>query len=557
MNIDQLQRLINHLYCAAISGQGLISQHCGPEMPIDRNVMRAVVKGIRMGQSPEQISAQTGVDPGLVDKIKGELKNRYVPVMIWGEAGIGKSETVRGVADGLDIGFIDLRLGQLEPGDLLGQPRSEKVYPCVYDWEAGADPEVLAMRFSQSHLYRYIVENYAEVAEGKSPGAIIEEAVQLAESPKYKHLVDFQTVYATPSWFPAPNTHGILFLDELNRSHEDVRAAIFQLILDRRMHTLQLPRGWIIVSANNPPSREYGEVDEMNDKAFRSRFLHTVLEPTVDEWLAYAQETNVDPTIRTVIRGQPALLGLQPMGGDVVPDASPTPRTWVMLNNIMEGLPSDLLLEVASGLIGPVAAAAWAKLRLVRDQPVRADQLLAGYDQVRPLLFKFINYPDPVFDEGGDPVMDPQTGQQQVVMRQRTDMIAVTFDDLTPILAERPLQPAEADAVVALLSDAFKSTEDGGLGMKDIAFQYLRFWSKTPGGHSVIPRTTGYVRETLEQAGMMAQVTAAQSGTRRRRRRRPQFEQMQGIPMQPQPRIAIADWAYGELQPEPAPAYAW
>jgi len=556
MNIDQLQRLIEHLYCAALSGQGLISQHCTPEMPIDRNVMAAIVKGIRLGQSPDQISSQTGVDAALIEKIKAELKNRYVPVMVWGEAGIGKSETVRGVADRLDIGFIDLRLGQLEPGDLLGQPRSEKVYPCVYDWESGADPEVLAMRFSQSHLYRYIVENHAEVAQGKSPGKIIEEAVALAESSNYKHLVDFQTVYATPSWFPAPNTHGILFLDELNRSHEDVRAAIFQLILDRRMHTLQLPRGWIIVSANNPPSREYGEVDEMNDKAFRSRFLHTVLEPTVEEWLEYAQETNVDPTIRSVIRTQPDLLGLVRMGDNVIPDASRTPRTWVMLNNIMEGLPPDILLEVASGLIGPAAAAAWSKLRLVRDQPVLAHQLLAGYDLVRPLLHKFINYPDPVFDADGKPVIDEHTGQQQVIMQPRTDMVAVTFDSLTPIMEERPLTPTESDAVVAFLSDTFANVEDGGLGMKDIALQYLRFWSKKPGGHSVVARTTEDVRAVLEQAGLSARVEEASRGSRRRRRR-PQFEQMQGIPMGAQPRMAIGDWAYGELAAQPAPAYAW
>lgn len=531
MNINRLQRLLSHLYCAAISGQGMVSQHCRPSVPLERSVMVAAVKGLRLGQSPDQISAVLGIDADLVSKLKKELKNRYVPMMIWGDAGIGKSETVKGAADDLGIGFVDLRLGQLEPGDLLGQPRAERVYPCVYDWESGADSEVLALRFSQSHLYRYILENYAEVAKGKSPGQVIDEAVALAEGPKYKHLVDFQTVYATPNWFPAPNTHGILFLDEINRSHADVRAAIFQLILDRRMHTLQLPRGWIIVSANNPPTREYGEVDEMEDKAFRSRFLHVVLEPTVDEWLTYAQDTSIDPTIRSVIRNQPALLGLHPIGDGVIPDASPTPRTWVMLNNIMGGLPRDLLLEVATGLIGPIAASAWARLRLIKDQPVTAQELLAGYSQVRPRLYHFISYPDPVFNEAGDPVLDPDTGNQVVEQRERTDIISVTFDDLTTVLADRPLHPQEADSVVALLSDAFTPTDAGGLGMKDVAFQFLKFWSRTPGGASILPRTTGHLRDALEQAGLIAQVSAAASGSRRRNRRGgPQLETMEGMP---------------------------
>ena len=42
----------------------------------------------------------------------------YVPVLAWGETGVGKSATVQAVASDLGLDFIDLRLGQQEIGDL-------------------------------------------------------------------------------------------------------------------------------------------------------------------------------------------------------------------------------------------------------------------------------------------------------------------------------------------------------------------------------------------------------------------------------------------------------
>src|SRR3990167_2043920 len=114
--------------------------------------------------------------------------NKHLPILAWGESGIGKSQAVARIAKQLSIGFIDLRLGQMEVGDLIGLPRHHN--------------------------------------EGNT----------------------FTTEYSTPFWFPQTGK-GILFLDEINRSRLEVRQAIFQLILDRQLHGKKLPDGWFIVSA--------------------------------------------------------------------------------------------------------------------------------------------------------------------------------------------------------------------------------------------------------------------------------------------------------------------
>jgi hypothetical protein len=121
-----------------------------------------------------------------------EKKVRVTPLLI-GTMGVGKSQIVLQVAQELGIGFIDLRLAQLEPGDLIGIPYSE---------------------------------------EGR-------------------------THWAVPEWWPAPGTRGILLLDEVNRAPNDVRQAAFQLVLDGKLHTHVLPEGWIIVAAANPDNSNY------------------------------------------------------------------------------------------------------------------------------------------------------------------------------------------------------------------------------------------------------------------------------------------------------------
>jgi len=126
--------------------------------------------------------------------IKGIVEKQVpVTVAMMGPSGVGKSAIEKQLAKELGIGFIDLRLANQEPTDLIGIP------------------------------YR--------------DGDV--------------------TRWARPAWFPKEGTRGILCLEELNRAPNDVRQCIFQLIWDRMLHTNPLPVGWSIVLAMNPDNGEY------------------------------------------------------------------------------------------------------------------------------------------------------------------------------------------------------------------------------------------------------------------------------------------------------------
>lgn len=296
----------------------------------------------------------------------------YVPLLIWGEAGVGKSDTVKAAARELDIDFVDLRLGNLEAPDLMGLMRDEEVFPCVLHLEEGKqDPLRTGERFTAAGLWHHVrLHHQDKIPKGleDNPSGFVDWNRNRLEKLGYASFIESKTVYSAPGWFPAPDSAGIVFLDEMNRSTRETRQGVFQLVLDRRIHELELPPRWIIVSANNPSTSiagggmaTYADVDQEmeEDKAFMSRFLHVVFDASAMEWADWAARAGIEPSILSML--DPAnsddervrkLLGLR---SALLPLLEPTPRGWTALSRVMEGMPElrgVLLGDVVRGLVG-------------------------------------------------------------------------------------------------------------------------------------------------------------------------------------------------------------
>ena len=219
---------------------------------------------------------------------------------LWGVHGIGKSQAIYQLTKEMGIDFIDLRLGQMEVGDLLGLP---------------------------------------EFIERKGN--------------KF-------TMFAIPDWFPKEGTSGILFLDELNRATRDVLQAVFQLILDRRLHQYKLPNTWHIVAAGNPSSSEYF-VTEM-EAALKDRFCHIKVESDFRIWMKYAESQKFHESIVEFINVQPELLNTAK--DDFQLEATPSNRSWEFVSKLellkeKEEIDQDLYEGILDGLIGEKARLAY------------------------------------------------------------------------------------------------------------------------------------------------------------------------------------------------------
>ncbi|MGW1882374.1 AAA family ATPase [Streptomyces sp. NPDC001970] len=119
-----------------------------------------------------------------------------LPVLLWGEPGIGKTAALTQLAAALDLPLTTVIASVHEPSDFSGLPI------------VGDDP-----------------------AEQGVPMAPPDWAVRLVRAGR-----------------------GLLFLDELSTAAPAVQAALLRLVLERRIGSLQLPPGVRIVAAANPRS---------------------------------------------------------------------------------------------------------------------------------------------------------------------------------------------------------------------------------------------------------------------------------------------------------------
>jgi hypothetical protein len=157
----------------------------------------------------------------------------------------------------------------------------------------------------------------------------------------------------------------ILFLDELNRAQTEVRQAALQLVLDKQIHEHHLPKTIVngvafdtfVVAAINPSDGFY-QVDEL-DPALMDRFLHFKLHVNADSWLTWAVDSGVHKTIVNYISNSKDKLYVKDENAALFP----TPRSWTKLSELLKSYEDKnienqaLLYNLISGKIGHTVGA--------------------------------------------------------------------------------------------------------------------------------------------------------------------------------------------------------
>lgn len=234
-----------------------------------------------------------------------------LPVLLWGEPGIGKSAALTQLAESLDLPLTTVIASVHEPSDFSGLPI------------VGDDP-----------------------AEQGVPMAPPDWAVRLVRAGR-----------------------GLLFLDELSTAPPAVQAALLRLVLERRIGALRLPPGVRIVAAANPRSSAADGWELSPPLA--NRFVHlqwvhdheVVVRGLGGTWpratlpqLAPERFTEAVDFARRAVCGllsaRPALVHRLPSGETRRGGAWPSPRSWEMtLRLIAFATAADASRDVLSLLV--------------------------------------------------------------------------------------------------------------------------------------------------------------------------------------------------------------
>ncbi|QOP40761.1 ATP-binding protein [Sulfurimonas marina] len=242
------------------------------------------------------------------------------PVFIHGSPGIGKSYIVNELAQKNDLGIRDIRLSQLDAVDLRGIPS----------------------------------------------------------------IQNEQTKWMPPVFLPDDeNSEGILFLDELNSAPLSVQAAIYQLVLDRKIGEYVLPKGWRIICAGNKID-DKGIVFKLPSPLI-NRMVHIVLEAKYDEFKTWGIQNKIHPYIIGFLGFRPDLLSTQIPSATEANPAFATPRAWSMLSNILYSV-KDLsaISSIIHGTVGYGAGIEFISFVKVYKTLPNIDAILAGESEEVP-----------------------------------------------------------------------------------------------------------------------------------------------------------------------------
>lgn len=223
-----------------------------------------------MKKSASEVTALELKD--LIEKyIKGGSNLNYA-IKITGHPGVGKSAIVKEVAESAGYMFIDTRLAFKENVDLGGYP--------VPDHDL-------------------------------------------------KEMIYYRPKFIPPSEIP-PQYKGIVwFLDESNRAHPTVIQTLFQIITEKKCGEHLLPEKTSIILAGNLGDEDGTTITEFDDSALDGRLAVFHLKPSAEDWLVWAFEEGIHPSIIKYISMYPERLW------DEV-KINPNPRGWHQVSNALK-----------------------------------------------------------------------------------------------------------------------------------------------------------------------------------------------------------------------------
>ncbi len=255
--------------------------------------------------------------------------NTMPSVMLWGPPGVGKSQAIRQVGHNIEkntgkkVTVTDVRLLLFNPIDLRGIPTSNA-----------------------------------------------DKTLAIWLRPQIFHMD------------PDGSVINILFLDEISAAPQSVQAAAYQITLDRTVGEHKLPENCIVIAAGNRVTDK--SVAYKMPKALANRLMHIEVEGNFDSWREWAVKEGINAKVVGFLSFKPNyLMGFEASSDDL---AFPTPRSWEMVSNMLNGISDDTeqMYPLISGIVGSGAAVEFRTWTKVYSQLPKIEDIFDGRDPKMP-----------------------------------------------------------------------------------------------------------------------------------------------------------------------------
>jgi hypothetical protein len=137
---------------------------------------------------------------------------------------------------------------------------------------------------------------------------------------------------------PSSDCINILFLDEISSAPQSVQSAAYQITLDRQIGEHKLPENCLIIAAGNRLTDK--SVVYKMPKALSNRFLHFEVDIDFESWKKWAINHNINEKVLGFLSFRPELLNTFDSSNDSLVFA--TPRSWEIVSNILNNSKKDI-----------------------------------------------------------------------------------------------------------------------------------------------------------------------------------------------------------------------
>jgi hypothetical protein len=293
--------------------------------------------------------------------VKASQKGIKLPILLWGEHGIGKTEGVRQVADRMGFNLVILHLATQDIADLIGIPRE---IDGVTVW---TEPEWLYKAKKQSE------------ETGK------------------------------------PN---MFFLDEMNRGHRMVLAAMLPFLIEGKIHTHTINTNDVVIAACNPPTENY-DVNDLNDEALLDRLGHIIYRPSTKEYIDYMVKTGHSKTTINMLKKNPQWAKIRQF--DLPFEVKPSRRSIDYVMSEIEGKGKTWInkhgAHIIEAYLGSAFMEEWMNEYANADESVTLD-----------MLMDYQNYKDDI-TAALTTEIDGVTTHRLDILQKTTDMIKQWIDE--------------------------------------------------------------------------------------------------------------------------------
>ncbi|RLA61719.1 MAG: hypothetical protein DRQ78_08510 [Epsilonproteobacteria bacterium] len=100
------------------------------------------------------------------------------------------------------------------------------------------------------------------------------------------------------------NSFGLFVIDEFSRGDHRLQQLLWQILNEFSVHRLSLPKGWFVISVDNPDDSEYS-MDVLQDAAGLRRQLQVYVHVSSRDFLEYAIKSDFHPLVIEFIQTHP------------------------------------------------------------------------------------------------------------------------------------------------------------------------------------------------------------------------------------------------------------